>query len=102
MTTPRTSLWLIGSCALLLAVSMARPERAFAVGEQVGRIRGIVTNPATKQPLDGVTITATGPALIGPPRAVFSNASGRYEILDLPPGTYRVSFSYPGTVASTH
>jgi hypothetical protein len=76
----------------------ARPAQA--VGEQVGRIRGVITNP-TGQPLDAVTVEATGPALIGGPRSVFSNSAGRYEIAGLPPGSYTLQFSYPGTKALT-
>ena len=72
----------------------ARP--AHAVGEQVGRLRGVVTDPSGK-PLDAVTVNASGPALIGGPRTVFTNVNGRYEIAGLPPGAYVVEFSYPGT-----
>jgi hypothetical protein len=84
-------------CYAVAVGVLAQAAPAGAVGEQVGRIRGVITNPASGQPLDAVSVTATGPALIGGPRSVFSNASGRYEIGDLPPGSYQVSFAYPGT-----
>ena len=67
--------WLVG-----VAAWMGNPGPALAVGEQVGRVRGVVTNPATGQALEAVTITASGPALIGKPRTTFTNASGRYEL----------------------
>jgi hypothetical protein len=82
--------------AFAVGVLTQSARSAHAVGEQVGRLRGVVTDTQGK-PLDAVTVTASGPALIGGPRTVFSNESGRYEIANLPPGAYSIEFSYPGT-----
>src|SRR5437867_5892286 len=77
------------------------PRAAMAVGEQAAHVRGVVTNSNTGETLEGVTVMATSPALIGPPRTTLTNRRGRYELLSLPPGEYTLSFSYPGTVAAT-
>src|SRR4051812_31752915 len=93
----------IVTIAVLLgaAVALVHPRAARAVGEQSGRIRGVVTNSVTGEALEGVSVEATGPALIGPPRTTMTSGNGRYELARLPPGSYTVSFSYPGTVAAT-
>jgi hypothetical protein len=83
---------------LVLAALTSAPRPAGAVGEQVGRIRGVVTDAASGQPLLEVVISARSPALIGEPRTLQSDDHGRFEILSLPPGTYTVELSYPGTV----
>jgi hypothetical protein len=91
-----------GFCAIFGAViALASPLPAMAIGEQVGRIRGVVTNSETGELLEGVTVEATSPALIGVPRTTLTARNGRFELLDLPPGVYTINFSYPGTVAST-
>jgi Carboxypeptidase regulatory-like domain/TonB-dependent Receptor Plug Domain len=82
------------------AVAVA-PQDAFAVGEQNGRIRGVVTNGTTGEPLEAVQVDAKGPALIGGAVTAMTDAKGRFELQGLPPGEYQISFSYPGTVAST-
>ena len=46
--------------------------------------------------LPGVTIEASSPALITKVRTGVTDETGQYRILDLPPGTYRVSFTLPG------
>src|SRR5262249_38220649 len=45
--------------------------------------------------LPGVTVEATGPALLAP-RTVETDTSGIYRIIDLPPGTYSVAFTLAG------
>jgi hypothetical protein len=89
------------SAACLLAAMVLLPRAAFAVGEQVGRVRGVVTNATTGETLEGVTVEAASPTTIGQPRTTMTGRGGRYELINLPPGTYTVSFSYPGTVAAT-
>src|SRR3954470_10292957 len=90
---------ILGAVCLLALVLVS--ERAWAVGEQVGRVRGVVTNASTGETLEGVTVEASSPAMIGQPRLTMTTRDGRYELLNLPPGTYVISFSYPGTVAAT-
>ena len=46
--------------------------------------------------LPGVTVEASSPALIEKVRSVTSDASGLYNIVDLRPGTYTVTFTLPG------
>src|SRR5688572_7820908 len=46
--------------------------------------------------LPGVTIEASSPALITKVRTGVTDETGQYRIPDLPPGTYRVTFTLPG------
>ena len=46
--------------------------------------------------LPGVTVEASSPALIEKVRAVVSDTQGRYAIVDLRPGTYKVIFTLTG------
>jgi hypothetical protein len=46
--------------------------------------------------LPGVTIEASSPALITKVRTGVSDESGQYRIPDLPPGTYKITFSLAG------
>jgi hypothetical protein len=82
--------------AVLLLLGAAPP--VLAVGEQVGRIRGVVRDAETRQPLIAVTVTARGAPLIGGPAVTQSNDSGRFELLGLPQGDYTLEFGYPDTV----
>src|SRR4030095_17158977 len=45
--------------------------------------------------LPGVTIEASSPALITKVRTGVTDETGQYRIPDLPPGTYKVSFTLP-------
>ena len=46
--------------------------------------------------LPGVTVEASSPALIEKTRSVVTDANGQFQIVDLRPGTYDVTFSLPG------
>jgi hypothetical protein len=46
--------------------------------------------------LPGVTVEASSPALIEKVRVAVTDSNGRYQIVDLRPGTYRVAFSLAG------
>src|SRR3974377_2298800 len=46
--------------------------------------------------LPGVTVEASSPALIEKTRTVTTDAAGEYKIVDLPGGTYTVTFSLTG------
>ena len=46
--------------------------------------------------LPGVTVEAASPALIEKVRTVVTDGEGRYNIVDLRPGTYSVTFTLPG------
>lgn len=67
------------------------PAAAFAQS----RIAGVVKD-ATGGVLPGVTVEAASPALIEKIRTAVSDGSGAYEIVDLRPGTYTVTFALTG------
>ena len=46
--------------------------------------------------LPGVTVEASSPALIEKVRTAVADASGQYQITNLPPGTYTITFTLPG------
>ncbi|PYR25308.1 MAG: hypothetical protein DMF98_12740 [Acidobacteria bacterium] len=46
--------------------------------------------------LPGVTVEATSPALIEKVRTVVTDTQGRYAIVDLRPGLYKVTFTIEG------
>jgi hypothetical protein len=46
--------------------------------------------------LPGVTVEAVSPVLIEKVRTVVTDGTGQYQIVDLRPGTYSVTFSLPG------
>lgn len=83
----------------ILAVAglfLALPNLAYAVGQEVGRLEGRVTEAQTAAPVPGATIMATSPALIGPPRQTQTDDDGHYEIANLPTGVYDVEVGYQG------
>ena len=68
-------------CALLLP-GAASAQQATASG-----IAGVVKD-ASGAVLPGVTVEAASPALIEKVRSVVTDSEGRYNIVDLRPGTY--------------
>lgn len=62
--------------------------------EQFGQLTGTITDEEGA-PLPGVTVEATSPVLIGTATSV-SDEMGRYRLLRLPPGTYKVVFTLSG------
>ena len=46
--------------------------------------------------LPGVTVEASSPALIEKTRSAVTDGSGQYQITNLPPGTYAITFSLQG------
>jgi hypothetical protein len=58
-------------------------------------ITGVVRD-ASGGVLPGVTIEAASPALIEGSRTVVSDGNGQYQIVDLRPGEYSVTFTLPG------
>jgi hypothetical protein len=61
-----------------------------------GKIEGTVVDRATKEPVAGVTVIASSPALQGEQVAI-TDEHGQYVITELPPGIYVVRF-YVGDV----
>ena len=79
----------IAVCACALFV----PATANAQGTSA--VAGVVRD-SSGAVLPGVTIEAASPALIEKVRTVVSDEKGEYKIIDLPGGTYTVSFSLTG------
>ncbi len=63
--------------------------------QQSASINGIVTD-ATGGVLPGVTVEATSPVLIEKVRTTITEGNGRYQFVDLQPGTYVVTFALQG------
>lgn len=58
---------------------------------QAGKLSGIVKDKATGEPLPGVNVVVNETLLGGS-----SDVDGFFTILNVPPGTYRITFSYIG------
>src|SRR5947209_16901516 len=69
---------------LLPAVAFAQAEIAGVVKDTSGSV------------LPGVTVEAASPVLIEKTRSVVTNGTGQYNIVDLRPGTYTVTYTLPG------
>ena len=66
-----------------------------ASAQQTSSIGGTFVDTSSAV-LPGVTVEAASPALIEKVRTVVSDSEGRYNIIDLRPGTYTVTFTLPG------
>src|SRR2546428_12746272 len=66
-----------------------------AWAQQSGGIAGIVKDTSGAV-LPGVTVEASSPALIERVRSGVTDEQGRYNIIDLVPGTYTVTFTLTG------
>ena len=77
------------TCVLLLP-SMASAQQASASG-----IAGVVRDTSGAV-LPGVTVEASSPALIEKTRSIVTDNEGRYNIVDLRPGVYQVTFTLSG------
>src|SRR6058998_2854747 len=87
MSRVRTS----GAVLLALAVLCLLPSAAQAQSA----FTGVVKDPSGAV-LPGVTVEAASPVLIEKVRSTASDDQGRYNIVDLRPGVYTVSFTLPG------
>ena len=76
-------------CALLV------PRAASAQQATASGIAGVVKDTSGAV-LPGVTVEAASPALIEKVRSVVTDGEGRYNIVDLRPGTYTVTFTLAG------
>ena len=65
-----------------------------ALAQQTSAIAGVVRDTSGAV-LPGVTVEAASPVLIEKSRTVVTDDQGRYNIVNLVPGTYRVTFSLP-------
>ena len=84
----RTSVGVLALLGVLLLASSAWAQQAAGISGLVRDDTGGV--------LPGVTVDAASPALIEGVRTAFTDGEGRYNIVDLRPGTYQVTFSLPG------
>ena len=78
--------------ALVLLLSAALPA---AAQEQTGNLQGKVTD-ASGGVLPGVTVTISGPTLLGGSKTEVTTEAGSYRIVNIPIGTYTVSFDLTG------
>ena len=78
-----------------LAVAAAALLLAPAVAVAQSSIGGAVTDD-TGGVLPGVTVEASSDVLIEGSRVVFTDGTGAYNIIDLRPGEYTVTFTLPG------
>jgi len=78
----------IGALALL---PLLLPTLALAQAA----ISGVVKD-SSGAVLPGVTVEAASPALLEKSRSTVTNASGQYQIIQLPPGIYSVTFTLTG------
>ena len=83
------------SIRLAVVVSCLALLPAMGVAQTGSAITGVVRD-GSGGVLPGVTIDARSPALIEGARVAVSDNQGVYRIVDLRPGTYRVSFTLPG------
>jgi Carboxypeptidase regulatory-like domain len=85
--------WVV-SLALLLVTAFASSSFGQAVSSGTGAINGRVTD-ATQAVMPGVTITVTGPSLMGA-RTTVTDADGQYRMTAVPPGDYTLVFELSG------
>jgi hypothetical protein len=81
------------SVILLVLACLAVPIVSSA--QALGTIAGVVKD-ASGAVLPGVTVEAASPALIEKVRDVVTDGSGQYRIVNLPPGSYTVTFTLAG------
>ena len=77
--------------ALAGALVLLVPSMALAQASITGNVKD--TSGAV---LPGVTVEAASPVLIEKARTVVTDSAGRYQIVDLRPGTYTVTFTLAG------
>jgi len=79
------------SCVLTIGFFVALPLTAFAQASLAGVVRD-----SSGAILPGATVEATSPALIEKVRSAVTDGTGRYQIVDLRPGSYQVTFTLTG------
>src|SRR5579862_6993959 len=79
--------WVVFLVLLLLPAAVSAQDSA--------SISGVVKDKAGAG-MAGVTVEAASPVLIEKVRSVTTDGTGRYRIVDLPPGTYSVTFKAAG------
>jgi hypothetical protein len=80
--------------ALLLALGLLTLP-CVSAAQVLGTVAGAVQD-VSGGVLPGVTVEATSPALIEKVRTAITDGAGQYQIVNLPPGTYTITFSLAG------
>jgi len=75
----------------IFSVVWLLPTVAFAQAQIAG-----VVKDTSGSVLPGVTVEPASPVLIEKTRSVVTNGTGQYNIVDLRPGTYTVTYTLPG------
>ncbi len=68
------------------------PAQPWKDDPALGHLMGTVREATTQTELDGATLTLTGPVT----RTLFTDATGFFGAIDLPVGTYTLTFAAPG------
>jgi hypothetical protein len=82
-------------CMSVLAAVGILAVPALAAAQVLGSVAGTVRD-GSGAVLPGVMIEASSPALIEKVRTAVTDGSGKYAIVNLPPGTYTVTMTLPG------
>jgi hypothetical protein len=77
--------------AAALAAAVLLPASAFAQASLAGVVRD-----TSGGVLPGVTVEAASPVLIEKVRSAVTDGNGQFQIIDLRPGSYSVTFTLPG------
>jgi uncharacterized repeat protein (TIGR02543 family) len=77
----------------VFAQKVSPPAMPWKVNPTRGHIKGYVSNADTGGVFDGATVTLTGPQS----RTLRTDGTGFFGLLELPPGTYTVTASLPGS-----
>lgn len=80
---------------MLVAFLMLTIASLAAAQEQSGILQGKVVD-ASGAVMPGVTVTVSGPGIIGGSRATVTGERGTYRVTNIPIGTYSVTFELPG------
>src|SRR5690349_6045431 len=88
MSWLRKAVWIVFVLALLPASAWAQATLAGIAKDASGAV------------LPGVTVEASSPALIEKTRTAVTDGTGQYQIVDLRPGTYTVTFTLSGFATS--
>ena len=91
LLSPRRRWSLSMSGFLTLVFIIFAPMPGFAQSS----IAGVVTD-ASNAVLPGVTVEASSPALIEKVRTVITDENGRFQVVDLRPGVYNITFTLAG------
>src|SRR5712692_6722855 len=78
----------------VVLISIAGRAHAQTVSSTTGAINGTVTD-STKAVLPGVTVTLSGPTVMGTPSTV-TDAGGAFRFASLAPGDYKLTFELSG------